>query len=101
MPARSGQMLFLAGEERDTAVHTWLKMAHAFISQAYACSSAKGYTLLQNLLLWAAPEPLKQGTELGKGLEHRCDKERLRELGGAEPGEKEARGHLLALSNSL
>lgn len=42
----------------------------------------------------------KKATELGKDLEH---KERLSELGGggAQHGEKEAQGKLLALQNSL
>lgn len=38
VPARSAQMLFPAVEDRDTAVHNWLKRAHTFISQGYACS---------------------------------------------------------------
>lgn len=41
------------------------------------------------------------GMELGKGLEHESDEEWLRELGSAQPGEKEDQGDLLALSSSL
>lgn len=40
------------------------------------------------------------GTELGKGLEHKSDEERLRELGVFNLEEKEAQGSPIALHTS-